>query len=67
MDMHAILPWLIGGMAIAVFIVLIGGIINMSRKTPNPKRANLFMRWRVGLQGLALLLLILFLVLFGKG
>jgi amino acid transporter len=64
--MQSVMPYLIIGLAIAVVIVLLFGIVNMVRKTHNPQTSNRLMRWRVGLQLGAVLLLILFL-LFGRG
>ncbi len=57
--MQAALPWLIGAAAFATVTVLAAGIFNMLRKGQDPKRANVLMRWRVGLQALALALLVL--------
>jgi uncharacterized membrane protein len=57
--MKTALPWLIGAAAFFTVAVLAAGIFNMLRKGQNPKRANVLMRWRVGLQALALALLVL--------
>ena len=46
----------------AALAVLVMGIVNMFRKDQNPKRANILMRWRVGLQAGAVALLVLFLI-----
>ncbi len=64
--MQGVMPYLIIGLAIAVVIVLLFGIINMVRKDHSPQTSNRLMRWRVGLQLGAVLLLSLFL-LFGRG
>lgn len=46
--------------AIATLIVLVMGVMTMGRDSEvNLKRKNNLMRWRVGLQGLTLILLLL--------
>jgi hypothetical protein len=40
----------------AVFVVLAAGIVSMWR---GGKHSNLYMRWRVGLQALAIILLVI--------
>jgi uncharacterized membrane protein len=53
--------------AAATLIVLIMGVMTMGRTDPaNQKRKNKLMRWRVGLQGLTLLLLLLTAATYGK-
>jgi len=64
--MQAAMPWLIAAAAFATVAVLVAGIVNMLRSQDNPKRANVLMRWRVGLQAAAVLLLVLFMLLWGR-
>lgn len=64
--MNAILPYLIMGLAFAVVVVLVVGIVNMARKEHSARTSNRLMQWRVALQLGAVLLLVLFL-LFGRG
>ncbi len=46
--------------AVATLIALIMGVMTMGRDDPaNQKRKNKMMRWRVGLQGLTLVFLLL--------
>jgi len=52
--------------ALATLGVLVAGIVNMFRRDQNPRRANILMRWRVGLQAAAVALLVLFMVLVGR-
>ena len=56
------MPWLISFAALAPFAVLVVGIVNMFRDNQDPRRANVLMRWRVGLQAGAVALLVLFLI-----
>ncbi len=65
--MAAWMPWLIGAAALATLAVLAAGILNMFRRDQDPRRANRLMRWRVAMQALALGLLVLFLVIAGRG
>ncbi len=51
----AILPYLIGAVIIAVLGVLFAGVLSMGREV-----SNRLMRWRVGLQALAVVLMLLF-------
>lgn len=61
--MTDILPYLIGTALAAVLLVLFAGVITMARGGEfNRKYGNLLMRWRVGLQLLAILLVVLFLL-----
>lgn len=64
--MQAILPFLIGGLALAVVAVLLVGVINMARRDHSPRTSNKLMRWRVGLQFGAVMAL-LALLLLGRG
>jgi hypothetical protein len=64
--MSGIFPFVIIGLAIAVVIVLLVGVVNMTRQAHSPRTSNRLMQWRVGLQLGAVLLLVL-LLLLGKG
>ncbi|HEX9809766.1 MAG TPA: twin transmembrane helix small protein [Alphaproteobacteria bacterium] len=64
--MRAALPYLIAAAALATLGMLAAGIVNMSRREQHPRRANILMRWRIGLQATAILLLVLLLVLSGS-
>ena len=64
--MKAAMPWMISLAALATLGVLVAGIVNMFRKDQSPRRANILMRWRVGLQAAAVALLVLFLVFVGR-
>ncbi len=64
--MKTAMPWLITLAALATAGVLAAGLVNMSRKDQKPRRANRLMRWRVGLQAAAVLLLVAFLIFVGR-
>lgn len=64
--MEDALPWLIGLAALATLAVLALGISSMFRRRHDPARANVLMRWRVGLQAATVILLILFLILVAR-
>ncbi len=64
--MKTAMPWLISLAVLATVGVLVAGIVNMFRKDQNPRRANVLMRWRVGLQAAAVALLVLFLDFVGR-
>jgi hypothetical protein len=53
------LPILVGLLMLATVGVLFAGVIGVARGGGNPARSNQLMRWRVILQGAALLLFIL--------
>jgi len=55
----AILPFLLPAVMLAVLGVLLVGIGNFLRKDHSPRTSNKLMQWRVGLQALAILLLVL--------
>ncbi len=42
--------------AIAVFIVLVAGLWNMARRDSSPSLSQTLMRWRVGLQFVAVVI-----------
>ncbi len=61
--MRLILVILIGLALIATLGVLFAGVITLAQPQHDPRRSNMLMRWRIVLQGTALLLLaLLFLV-----
>lgn len=55
--MHALGNVLVGVAVFAVFLVLCAGLINMMRGG-SPNTSQTLMRWRVGLQFLAILIII---------
>jgi hypothetical protein len=61
--MTAALPYVIFALAAAVVVVLFTGLINMVRRQHDPRTSNKLMRWRVGLQLGAVLLLGLLMLL----
>ncbi|HTC18852.1 MAG TPA: twin transmembrane helix small protein [Stellaceae bacterium] len=63
--MEFVLPILVVFAMLAVLASLFGGIINMA-VGGDPKRSNMFMRYRVWLQGLALLLFAIFMMLYRR-
>ena len=64
--MKAAIPWLITLAALATAAVLVAGIVNMFRRDHDPRRANRLMRWRVGLQAAAVMLLVALLIFVGR-
>ena len=63
--MEIVLPILVVLAMLAVLASLFGGIINMAMGG-DPKRSNMFMRYRVWFQGLALLLFVVFMMLYRR-
>jgi uncharacterized BrkB/YihY/UPF0761 family membrane protein len=63
--MEFVLPILVVLAMLAVLASLFGGIINMA-VGGDPKRSNMFMRYRVWLQGLALLLFAIFMMIYRR-
>ena len=61
--MTHVLPFLIGLLMFATLGVLFAGLIGVARGGIDPRRSNQLMRWRVLLQGAALLLFVLFMSL----
>lgn len=60
---QVLLVILLGLALLATLAVLFAGVVNLGRPNHDPKRSNVLMRWRIILQGTALLLLaLLFLV-----
>lgn len=61
--MHAFATVLIGLLLLATLGVLIAGMVGMVRGGHDPARSNKLMRWRVILQGAALLLMAIMMTL----
>jgi hypothetical protein len=57
--------YIIGAAVAAVALVLLAGLWNMLRGT-NPNLSQLLMRWRVGLQLLAIVLMMVLVYLWGS-
>lgn len=58
--MQGILPILLAIVAAALLIVLAFGLFNMTRQdAKQASRSNILMRWRIGIQALAIGLLVL--------
>lgn len=58
--MHGILPILLYITAAALLLVLAFGLFNMTRRdSKQASRSNILMRWRIGIQALAIGLLVL--------
>jgi Hypoxia induced protein conserved region len=63
--MEAVLPILVMLAALATLGVLLFGVVNMA-KGGNPQRSNKLMQLRVWMQGAALLLFVIFMLLFHR-
>lgn len=63
--MQYLLPILVVLAILAVLASLFGGLINMA-VGGDPKRSNTFMRYRIWLQGAALLLFLVFMMLYRR-
>lgn len=61
--MITVLTVLVGLAMLATLGVLLAGVLRMSGGEEGSRRSNLLMRWRIGLQFLALLLFIILLSL----
>lgn len=59
----AIIPFLIPILMGAVLVVLIVGMVNMTRSSHSPRTSNRLMQWRVALQATAILLFVLLMLL----
>ena len=57
--MHGVLIQITGLVALAVLGVLLAGVWNMSRARSNANLSQILMRWRVGLQFLAIVVAML--------
>jgi hypothetical protein len=51
---------------LAVVVVMLVGAVGMANLSRNPQTSNLLMRWRVGLQGVAVLLVVLLMLTGGR-
>ena len=60
--MHALLLVLLGVDMIGVIAVLLFGAVGMTSATANPRRQNMLMRWRVGLQAVAIAIVVILLL-----
>ena len=60
--MRGVLMILLGVDMLAVIAVLMAGVLGMANTERNPRRANLLMRWRVILQGVAIALVVALMV-----
>ena len=63
--MEAALPILVVLVALATLGVLLFGVVNMA-KGGNPQRSNKLMQLRVWMQGAALLLFVIFMLLYHR-
>lgn len=61
--MNSTFAVMIGIAAVATLAVVFIGVINMARKSHDPRGSNKLMRWRVILQAVAILLIVLFMLL----
>jgi hypothetical protein len=57
--MHGVLIQLMGLVALAVVGVLLAGVWNLARPGTNSNLSQMLMRWRVGLQFLAIVIAML--------
>lgn len=60
--MRGILMILLGLDMLAVIGVMLAGVLGMANPGHDPRRANLLMRWRVILQGVAIALVVVLMV-----
>ena len=59
-----VLPYLIALALVAVVVVLFAGLVTMARTgEANRRRSNILMRWRVGTQATAIILIALYFLL----
>ena len=63
--MEAVLPILVVIAMLATLGVLLFGVVNMA-KGGNPQRSNKLMQFRVWMQGAALLLFVIFMLLYHR-
>ena len=64
--MDGIPRYIVGAALVAVSVVLLAGLWNMWRGG-NPSLSQTLMRWRVGLQFLAIVIMLVLVYLFGSG
>jgi hypothetical protein len=60
--MHVFLLILLGVDMIGVIAVLLFGAVGMTSPNVSPRRQNMLMRWRVGLQAVAIIIVVILLV-----
>ncbi|WBV42666.1 twin transmembrane helix small protein [Pseudoroseomonas cervicalis] len=65
--MQTFLSILLGLAMFATLGVMLAGMVGLARGDDNGARSNKLMRWRVGLQGLSLLLFVLLALSMGRG
>ncbi|EFH09467.1 twin transmembrane helix small protein [Pseudoroseomonas cervicalis] len=65
--MQTFLSILLGLAMFGTLGVMLAGMLGLVRGDDNGARSNTLMRWRVGLQGLALLLFVLLMLSMGRG
>ncbi len=64
--MKMLLMILLGADLIAVVAVMLFGAIGMANANRSPQTSNKLMRWRVGLQGVGVLLVVLLMLTGGR-
>ncbi|MDQ1081546.1 twin transmembrane helix small protein [Pseudoroseomonas cervicalis] len=65
--MQTFLSILLGLAMLGTLGVMLAGMLGLARGDDNGARSNRLMRWRVGLQGLSLLLFVLLMLSMGRG
>jgi hypothetical protein len=66
MDFTTIASFLIPVLMAGVLVILIAGIVNLARKGHSPRTSQKLMRWRVILQGAAILVFLALMLLAGR-
>lgn len=64
--MKILLMILLGADLIAVVVVMLVGAVGMANVSRTPQTSNMLMRWRVGLQGVGVLLVVLLMLTGGR-
>jgi uncharacterized membrane protein len=64
--MKTLLMILLGADLIAVVAVMLVGAVGMANANRTPQMSNMLMRWRVGLQGIGVLLVVLLMLTGGR-
>jgi hypothetical protein len=64
--MKTLLMILLGADLIAVVVVMLVGAVGMANVSRSPQTSNMLMRWRVGLQGVGVLLVVLLMLTGGR-
>jgi hypothetical protein len=65
-SMRTILMILLGIDLVAVVAVMLVGAVGMANLSRSPQTSNMLMRWRVALQGVAVLLVVLLMLTGGR-